>query len=57
MLEEFIRKHDVGIAMLQEVTSVNNINIKGYQTIDSIGTAGRGAAILTRDDLQMHRIR
>jgi len=57
MLEEFIRKRDVDIAILQEVTSVHNINIKGYQTIDNVGTARRGTAILTRDDLQMHRIR
>jgi len=56
MLEEFIQKHDVDIAVLQEVTSVHNITIKGYQ-IDNIGTAGHGTATLTRDDLQMHRIR
>jgi len=57
MLEEFIRKHDVDIAMLQEVTSVHNITIKGYQTIDNFEIAGRGTAILTKDDLQMHRIK
>jgi len=51
MLEEFIRKHDVDIAMLQEVTSIHNITMKGYQTIDNIGTAGRGTAIVARDDL------
>jgi len=30
MLEEFIRRHDVDIAMLQEVTTVNSFIIKGY---------------------------
>ena len=56
-LEEFIRKHDVDIAMLQEVTPTHNIIIKGYQTIDNIGTTGRGIAIIARDDLQMNGLR
>ena len=57
MLEEFIRKHDVDIAMLQEVTTTHNITTKGNQTIANIGTTGRGAAIIATDDLQMNGIR
>jgi len=56
MLEEFLRKHDVDFALLQEVTSLNAISFKGYQTIDNIGTSGRGTAITAQEDLQMHRI-
>ena len=57
MLGEFIRKHGVDIAMLQEVTSKHNITMKGYQTINDIGTAGRGTAILARYDQRMDGIR
>lgn len=57
MLEEFLRRHDVDFALLQEVTSLNAITFKGYQTIDNIGTSGRGTAIIAKEDLQMHRIR
>ena len=57
MLEEFLRKHDVDFALLQEVTSLNAVTLKGYQTIDNIGNSGRGTAIIAKEDLQMHRIR
>ena len=57
MLKDFLRKHDVDFALLQEVMSLNAITFKGYQTIDNIGTSGRGTAIIAKEDLQMHRIR
>jgi len=57
MLEEFIRKHDIDIAMLQEVTNVHSITMNGYQVIDNVGTMGRGTAILHKEDIQMHTIR
>ena len=41
MLEEFLRKLDVDISLLQEVTSLNAVTFKGYQTIDIIGNSGR----------------
>jgi len=51
MLEEFLRRHDVDFALLQEVTSVNAIMFRGYQTIDNIGASGRGTAIIAKVDL------
>jgi len=30
MLEEFIKRHDIDIAMLQGVTNVHSITMKGY---------------------------
>jgi len=57
MLEQFLCRHDVDFALLQEVTSLNAITFKGYQTIDNIGTSGRGTAITAKEDLQMHRTR
>ena len=57
MLEEFIRRLDVDVAILKEVTTVHNITIKGYQVTDNVGTLGRGMAILHKDDLHIHTIR
>lgn len=56
MLDEFIRRHDIDIVMLQEVTNIESITIPGYQTIENIGTLGRGTAILHKENLQMHTI-
>jgi len=46
MLEQFMRRHEVDIAMLQEVTSKKHIEVRGYHVIDNIGMAGRGMAII-----------
>jgi len=56
LLEDFLRKHDVDIALLQEVTTENNITFKGYQTVINIGTSARGTAILSKVDLPLHRV-
>jgi len=57
MLEEFQRRYDVDFALLQEATSVNIVTFKGYQTIDNIGTSGRGTAIIAKVDFQLLRMR
>jgi len=57
MLEQFIRKQEAGFAMLQEVTSKQHIEVNGYYVIDNIGTAGRGTALLIREELQVDRIK
>jgi len=36
---------------------LNAITFKGYQSIDNIGTSGRGTAIIAKEDLQMHGMR
>jgi len=56
-LEEFLPRHDVDFALLQEVISGKAITFKGYQTIDNIRASGRGTAIIAKVDLQLHRIR
>lgn len=50
MLEDFLRKRDVDIALLHEVATENNINFRGYQTVINIGTPARGTAILSKVD-------
>jgi len=57
MLGDFLHRHDVDFALLQEVTNVNIINIRGYKITENIGTTGRGAAMLSKVDLQLHRIK
>jgi len=57
MVEQFMRRHEVVIAMLQEVTSKKHIEVKGYHITDNIGTAGRGTAMIIKEDLQMDRIK
>jgi len=57
MLRDFIYKHDADFVLLQEVTNVNILNIRGYHTFENIGTSGRGTAILSKVDLHLHRIK
>jgi len=57
MFEQFIRKQEVDFAMLQEVTSKQHVEVKRYYVIDNIGTAGRGTALLIREELQVDRIK
>ena len=48
MLEEYIRRHDIDIIFLQEITHPDIVNIRGYETFDNIGTQMRGTAIVAR---------
>jgi len=57
MLRGFIYKHDADFIVLQEVKNVNIINIRGYQAIENIGTSGRGTAVLSKVELQLHGIK
>jgi len=41
MVGEFIRRHNTDFAVLQEVTIVHSITMKGYQVSDNVGTLGR----------------
>jgi len=57
MLEQFMRRHEIDIAMLQEVTSKQHIEVNGYNSIEKLGAAGRGTAIIIREDLKMERVK
>ena len=56
MLEEFFHRHDVDIALLQEVTDSDKLVCKGYHSTINIGTLGRGTTILHKINIQLHRI-
>ena len=57
MIEDFLRKQDVDFAMLQEVTPGANINFRGYQSYENLGTTARGTAILTKVEMPLNTIR
>ena len=56
MLEEFVHRHDVDIALLQDVTDGDKLVCNGYQSIINIGTTDRGTAILHKLNIQLHRM-
>jgi len=49
MLEEFLYKHDIDLALLQEVTNSKITTIQRYTSYINIGTEGGGTAILAQD--------
>jgi hypothetical protein len=56
MLEDFLRKQEIDIIFLQEVTMPVFDDIRGFVAHTNIGTTGRGTAILTRDHIQLTNI-
>jgi len=56
MLEEFVHRHDVDIALIQEVTDSDKLVCNGYHSTINKGTTGRGTAILHKLNIDLHRI-
>jgi hypothetical protein len=50
MIHDFIRRHDLDIVFLQEITDPAILNVTGYATYLNIGADMRGTAIITRQD-------
>jgi exonuclease III len=50
MLEDFLQKRKIDIILLQEVKRPVFDDIRGFTAYTNIGTAGRGTAILARED-------
>ena len=48
MLEEFLHKHDIDIALLLEITHPGLSTLRNYNAHINQGTEGRGTAILTK---------
>jgi hypothetical protein len=51
MLEDFLRRHNVGIALLQEVTLPMLNAIQHYKSYLNTGTDQRGTAMLTKNGI------
>ena len=56
MLEEFIKQHDIDIALLQEVTDEDKLTCRGYHVTANVGITGRGTAILHKLHIQLQII-
>jgi len=56
MLEDFMRRQEIDLMLLQEVTHVNISMIGNYTAHINIGTDGRGNAILVKEGLTLTNI-
>lgn len=56
-LAEFLHRHDVDIALIQEVTKGDGLTVKGYQSSVNVGTLGRGTAKLHKLHLKIYRLK
>jgi len=56
MLEEFLHKHDIDLALLQEVTNNKVTTIRRYTSYMNMGTERRGTAILAKDSYLLTNI-
>jgi exonuclease III len=56
MLAEWLGRQDVDVILLQEVTTPEVGQIRGYTAYYNVGTTMRGAAIITRNTLQLTNI-
>jgi len=56
MLTDLIRRHDLTILFVQEVTSQDTLEINGYITYLNFGTAMRGTAVLARNGFHLTSI-
>jgi exonuclease III len=57
ILENFLRLHEVDIAMLQEVVGPQLETVRGYVACMNIGSTVRGTAILVRQGLTIDEMR
>jgi len=48
MLADFIQHHDFDVIFIQEGTSPEILNIRGYETLLNIGTSMRGPAVVAK---------
>jgi len=56
MLEEFLYKHDIDLALLQEVTTSKIAAIRRYTSYINMGTECRGTVILAKDSYLLANI-
>jgi exonuclease III len=56
MLTEFLRRHGIDIIFVQEVTSMEVLQIRGYETYQNTGVSIRGKAFLAKYGLHLENI-
>ena len=57
MLHDFLRKQEIDILYLQEVTHPDLGDLHGYTTYANVRTSMRGTAFVARDELQLTNIK
>ena len=57
MLTEFLRRNEVDILFVQEVTNMDVLQIRGYETYQNNGTTCRGTAILAKRGIPLTNVR
>jgi len=56
ILTEYIRRHDLDIVFLQEITDSELLTMPGYDIYYNIGSFMRGTAIVARNDIALMNI-
>jgi exonuclease III len=57
MLAEFVRKQNIDVMFIQEVTDLVLDNTWGYKAYTNLGTTHRGTAFISRDQLELKGIK
>jgi len=56
MLEIFLRRQEIDILFLQEVAHSTIGTLRSYKAYSNVGTAGRGTAMVTRNEITITNI-
>lgn len=56
MLEDFLRREEIDILLLQEITHPNFDAFLSYKTYINVGTVGRVTALVSRDEIKITNV-
>jgi exonuclease III len=56
MLVNYIRRHELDILFMQEITSTELVNMRGYEAHYNFGTQLRGTTIVARSEFHLTNI-
>jgi exonuclease III len=56
MLHHFLRRYEVDILFVEEVTDADVLQMQGYKAHCNLGTTMRGTVFLTRDGINLENI-
>jgi exonuclease III len=56
MLTDFLRRHDLDILFVQEMTNTEVLHIRGYETHQNIRASIRGTAILAKHGFHLENV-
>lgn len=56
MMTEYVRRHDIDIVLIHEITIMGLLNISGCDVYNNIGTQMRRTAVVSRKDITLTNI-